>query len=349
MPTKIKAWEVADSKLIALQDQAISFTEAELEKWLFEGGDVFGEGLLVLCRQLRMSDGGRLDMLCMDVTGRLVILELKRELGTREALAQVLDYGSWIDAASADDIRARAEETLNDLGAAFEQKFDAPLPEDWSCERPRLVLVAVGIDEAAERMIGFLAKKYKVDVSAVMFNHARTTDGRQFLFRSVVAAPAPPPPPPPPTKKLKPEDLLAVADRRKTAALVQICRQMSPTWWEECAGTSGGSFRYWAALQDGGFRMVFGVNTSGELANPEPGDLDVWIRTAKLAQVTGNSEEAIKETLAKIPSAPPFPAGMMNFVIRLKTPSEAEALVKELQEVAASRSKSDGVPFETSV
>src|SRR6516164_2068597 len=107
MPTKIKAWEVSEKGLVVLQDQAISFTEAELEKWLFEGGDVFGEGLLVLCKQMKMPDGGRLDLLCMDTTGRLVILELKRELGTREAVAQVLDYASWIDAASTDEIRAR--------------------------------------------------------------------------------------------------------------------------------------------------------------------------------------------------------------------------------------------------
>jgi hypothetical protein len=39
MPRKIKAWEVGESKLIALQNQAISFTEAELEKWLFEVGE----------------------------------------------------------------------------------------------------------------------------------------------------------------------------------------------------------------------------------------------------------------------------------------------------------------------
>lgn len=336
MPTKIKAWEVSDKGLVALQDQAISFTEAELEKWLFESGDVLGEGLLVLCRQLKMPDGGRLDLLCMDATGRLVILELKRELGTRDAVAQALDYASWIDLASADEIRARAEETLDDLEAAFEQKFDAPLPKDWSCERPRLVLVAVGIDDAAQRMLEFLAKRYKADATAIMFNQARTADGRQFLFRSVVASA--PVGEPQAAKKLKPEDLLTIAEKRKTLELVQICRQMSPSiWWEECTGTAGGSFRYWVSLQDGGSRMVFGVNASGGLASPELGELDVWIRTEKLALATGVPEDAIREALSKIPLKPAFTAGMMNYVIRLSKPSEAEALVKELKAFAAHR------------
>ena len=77
--------------------------------------------------------------------------------------------------------------------------------------------------------------------------------------------------------------------------------------------------------------MVFGVNASGELADPPQGELDVWIRTDKLAQVTGIADEQIKERLAGIPSQPPFQAGMMKFIIRLKTEQEAEKLISELK------------------
>lgn len=47
-------------------------------------------------------------------------------------------------------------------------------------------------------------------------------------------------------------------------------------------------------------------------------------------------DETIKEVLSKVPSKPPFAAGMMNFVIRFKKPSEAEALVRELKVFASS-------------
>jgi hypothetical protein len=53
MPTKIKAWEVAEGKLLALEDGRYSFTEVELKNGLFDSGDVVGEDLLVLCRQPR--------------------------------------------------------------------------------------------------------------------------------------------------------------------------------------------------------------------------------------------------------------------------------------------------------
>lgn len=342
MQTRIKAWEVADGRLIALQDQTIAFTESELERWLFDSGDIFGEDLLVLCRQLKMPDGGRLDLLCMDASGRLVILELKRDMGNREALAQAIDYASWIDASSTEEVRARSKENIDNLETAFEQKFDAKLPQEWTCERPRLVLVAVGIDEAAERMIEFLAGRYNVDISAVMFNHARTSDGRQFLFRSVLAAP--PVIEPQTSTSWRAVDLLAVADQRKTRQLVDLCRKISDLWWEESADTSGGSFRYWAKLQSGGYRMVFGVNVSGGLAHPEfghpePGQLDVWIKADRLAQVTGETEESIKDTLAAVSPHPPFRAGFMSFVIRLKTVGEAQALIDKLRGLSPPKSK----------
>lgn len=336
MQTKVKAWEVKEGGLIPLEDQAISFTELNLEQWLFASGDVFGEELLVLSKEMKMPDGGRIDLLCMDPGGRLVIIELKRELGTREALAQALDYASWVDASSTEEIRARCEAVIGDLGSAYEQKFGAELPKEWSCERPKLVLVALGVDEAAARMIDFLSKKYKVDVSAVMFHQARTADGRQLLFRSVLAAV--PEPDLPQAAKSKEQELLAAADKRNTRELVDICRAISDTWWEECTGTAGGSFRYWAKHPAGGSRMVFGINASGGLGHPEPGELKVWIRTDKLAQVTGIAEGSIQQGLSGITSEAPARAGMMNFVIGLKTTGEAQALVSQLKEFAQSHS-----------
>lgn len=340
MPEIVKAWEVQSGKLVQLQEQSAPFQEAELEKWLFESGDIFGEDLLILNRQMKMPDGGRLDLLCMDSTGHIVIVELKRDIGTREAIAQALDYASWIDLTSVDALlNIWSEHHQEDLATAFDQKFDKSLPDDWNCESPRLILVCVGIDEATKRMVEFLAKRYKVNVGAVMFNHAQTSDGKTILFRSVVAAPRIIEQiiEPSANRKWRPEDLLSYANQHETRVLVDVCRKISAIWWEESVGTSGGSFRYWAKLSENSFRMVFGVNASGELANPPQGQLDVWIRTDKLAQITGITDEQIKDRLAGIPAQPPFQAGMMKFILRLKTEQEAEKLIAELKLLASSK------------
>ena len=114
MATQIKVWEVAEGKLISHDDAIFSdsHTEEELETWLCKGPDLLGEKLLVICRQLPVANVGRLDVLCMDAKGKLVVVELKRELTTRETVAQALDYASWLDAASEEDVRGYANEYL---------------------------------------------------------------------------------------------------------------------------------------------------------------------------------------------------------------------------------------------
>ena len=57
---------------------------------------LLGTDLLVVGRQVETAFGGFLDVLCIDVSGRLHALELKRDKTPRDVVAQVLDYGSWV-------------------------------------------------------------------------------------------------------------------------------------------------------------------------------------------------------------------------------------------------------------
>jgi len=110
----------------------------------------------------------------------------------------------------------------------------------------------------------------------------------------------------------------------------------APDWGEEYANTAGGSFRYWARRPDGLSKMVFGINVSGEkLGSAEPGELDVWIRTDKLSEVSGLAEVLIKGRLTKISA--PLSAVKMNFILRLRSIRDAERLVSELTAIVTER------------
>jgi hypothetical protein len=338
MATQIKVWEIKQGKLVAVPDAALgdSHREAEIEGWICETPELLGEDLLVISRQLDIPSVGRLDLLCMDATGKLVIVELKRDLSPREAVAQALDYASWLDSASEDDVSAYASAYLKrDLSEAFEDHFQTK-PPDWVCQNHRIILVAARLDSSAERIVNYLAERYGVEINAVFVTYSKLTDGKELVIRSV----------------LVPEDiagvrrtgkrptegaLMAMASDRGTAPIVEVCRQVRSIWGEEPQNTSGGSFRYWGVRPDGGGKMVFGINVSGRLANPPVGELDVWIRTDGLAEVTGVPEVSITQRLSKISS--PFSAGAMSFVIRIKSKEEAEQLVDELKSLAAAPPK----------
>jgi len=122
---------------------------------------------------------------------------------------------------------------------------------------------------------------------------------------------------------------MAMAAERNTVDLVNICRELKGVWREERTDTAGGSFRFWTDKPDGGAKMVFGVNVAGGLDSPPNGQLDVWVRTDALSEVTGVSENSIRQRLSKI--VPPFKASVMDFVLRLKSQGEAQQLIVELK------------------
>src|SRR6266581_284963 len=85
MATEIKVWEINKGHLSPVKDSAFADTypEKDLEDWIAENPDICGEDLLVIDRQRDVPDVGRLDLLCIDSTGRVVILELKRDESPR--------------------------------------------------------------------------------------------------------------------------------------------------------------------------------------------------------------------------------------------------------------------------
>ncbi|HWY53005.1 MAG TPA: endonuclease NucS domain-containing protein [Terriglobales bacterium] len=342
MPTQIKVWEIDKGQIIARDNAAFadSHREDELEGWITRSPDILGEKLLIIARQLIIPEIGRLDLLAMDENGKLIIIELKRDLGPREAVAQALDYASWLWSVSENEILARANEYLQknsgdperDLAQAFEDTFGKSVPE-LVCENHRIILVAAGLDASAERIVNYLARK-SIDINAVFFNYAELSDGKQILVRSVLVPESIRTGAAGGESRMTETALMAMAEERKTTELVKVCRRMATFCNEECATTAKGSFRYWT---HGG--MVCGANASGQVSDPPapPGELDVWMRTDKLAEAAGVAEEVIKQRLSNFK---PF-AGRrtMNFVIRLKTPQEAERLVSQLRELVATQVK----------
>ena len=97
---KIEIWEVAsdDTPTSVLATIDNTETEEELEKILVRSPDMLERGLQLVGRQTPMTGGGNLDLLAVDGDGRLVVFELKRGTLSRDAVAQVVDYASDLDA-----------------------------------------------------------------------------------------------------------------------------------------------------------------------------------------------------------------------------------------------------------
>ena len=153
--------------------------EERLEDLIAGDLSIVGPDLLLIGRQVRTAFNKSLDLLAMDANGDLVVIELKRDRTPRDAVAQLLDYGSWVVTLRNDDI-ARIfidfQRNLNiseptSLDDAFKRKFRAAeLPDELNSNH-RLLLVAGSLDAASERIITYLNEQYDVPINALFFGY----------------------------------------------------------------------------------------------------------------------------------------------------------------------------------
>lgn len=138
--------------------------EALLEEVFLRNPSMLMPGLQLVGRQLTTANGS-LDLLGIDSEGRLVVFELKRGTLTRNAVAQAIDYASWLDSLDDDDLWTRISENSRQDGIGHIENFEAWYDDhdNWdsleSLRPVRIVLVGLGADESAQRMADWLAAK----------------------------------------------------------------------------------------------------------------------------------------------------------------------------------------------
>ena len=189
MTEELGLWTVSESgeveQLSPIQQMS---TELALEEALVRNPEMLGPGLKLVGRQTRTQTGW-LDLLAVDGDGRLVVYELKRGTVAREAVAQVLDYASDLDAMSIADLAKHiAERSGNDKIKGIDEF------EQWYAENfggadlsrllpPRMVLIGLGIDPVAERMARFMSGG-PVNMSVLTF-HGFKRGGERLLARQL--------------------------------------------------------------------------------------------------------------------------------------------------------------------
>ena len=186
---EIKLWAMGGSGgATPLSSAQQTDTERLLEDTLVNNPDMLMPGLTLIGRQTPTEDGW-LDLLGVDDDGRLVVFELKRGTLSREAVAQVIDYASFLDSMPDERLAEYISERSGTHGVAridnFSEWYEARSGDQGvSGLKPvRMVLVGLGVDERTTRMVRFLATG-GMDFSLLTF-HGYNYDGRTLLARQV--------------------------------------------------------------------------------------------------------------------------------------------------------------------
>jgi hypothetical protein len=147
-----------------------------------------GIDLLVIGRQVRTDFGGNIDVVAVDIDGHVHVLELKRGRTPREVVAQILDYGSWAQGLTLDEISAIfAGQNDGTFDGAFADRFGSSIPDLFNSNQ-QLTIVASELDPASERIVAYLAEQYSVPMNAVFFRHFADKSS-EYLARTWLLAP----------------------------------------------------------------------------------------------------------------------------------------------------------------
>lgn len=181
MPLNIGLWRV-DQGIKRLPAGGMP-SEERLEDLLEAHPTVLGQPLLVIGRQVITAHGKRVDLLALDADGALHILELKKDKTPRDVIAQALDYGSWAQSLSHEDVLSIHAKYQPDtaLEVAFADTFGQPLPDELNTGH-WLTIVAADIDPESQRIVEYLAS-FDIPVNVVFFRYF--TDGdREYVART---------------------------------------------------------------------------------------------------------------------------------------------------------------------
>lgn len=191
MATQIQTWQIINGELQKIEMSLADAGRTEvydLEKWIASNPAIIGPGLIIIGRQVQ-TQSGPLDLLALDRSGNLVIVELKRDQVARLALAQAIDYASDIASWSIEKIsevyaKFTTGESLEDVLA---ESFTEESLESLNInETQRIVLVGFSIESSLERMINWLSDSYNVNINAIVLQYVKTSSGDELLTKTAV-------------------------------------------------------------------------------------------------------------------------------------------------------------------
>jgi len=190
MGTEIKTWQIVDGKLQAINTNLKNEGRTEpydLEPWIESNPEILGPDIVIIGRQTP-SKSGPIDLLGIDKTGNIVVVEIKRDRLPREALAQAIDYAS--DAAEW-SIEKLGELCFEYCGKSLEETITKSFP-DVDVENlnindaQRILLVGFSVESALERMIEWLSDNFNVNINAVVLSYAKTASGDELLTKTSI-------------------------------------------------------------------------------------------------------------------------------------------------------------------
>ena len=255
---------------------------------------------MVIGRQVATDFGGVIDLICLDSSGDIVVVELKRGKTPREVTAQALDYASWVADLSHQRITDIANNYLPEdkpLQTAFQGAFGEDLPETLN-EGHSLLIVAESMDSSTERIVKYLSAQ-GIRINVLTVQHFSSEDGKELLAQTFMIEPSEA------TEKvstgskrrqsLTRERIRSICEDKGLAELHDgLVTQLDSVFPSK--GTTASSLAFKGKLANGGARVILSLLP---LESGAEQGLKFQVYTKRLAEYRGMSTARVESLLPK--------------------------------------------------
>lgn len=174
-------FEVREGELLPFRGVrgAQELYEKEIEDLLWPNLEDFtGEALFPVARQPRIAGGGVPDIVALDESARVVVIEVKRDID-RGQLAQCLEYAGWARNTNLDELAGLYHRGPDEFFADWQEFTDSSTPVVVN-PAPRLVLVARDFHGRTRSALDFLQDN-GLPIQVVPVLVYEDQGGRRFL------------------------------------------------------------------------------------------------------------------------------------------------------------------------
>jgi hypothetical protein len=171
--------------------------ERTLESWLESNPDSIVEDgrLSIIGRQVATNFVSFIDLLALDRTGNVVILELKRDKTPRETIAQALEYASFAEGLGHQELQKILQDYTGDESADLVEYhrrihgIEQDEPVSFNKDQ-RIVIVGHEITPEIRQTALFLRSK-RLGITCVEFNYFKTDSGERLISNDIVVGEEP--------------------------------------------------------------------------------------------------------------------------------------------------------------
>ena len=193
MPIEHAIWKIADDPKQLAECELEN--ENELEDLISKDIKILNDQWLLIGRQVHTAYNKNIDLLALDSSGSLIVIELKKNKTPREVVTQTIDYATWVknlDASTIAEIFEQFNEKYRSnpvsLDQYFNDQFNLRLEEDDLNSSHQMVIVAAELDSSTERIVNYL-NDFNIPLNILFFRVFRDGEDR-YLSRTWLIDPA---------------------------------------------------------------------------------------------------------------------------------------------------------------